>query len=108
MWVYFVFFFCVNAKSSSKEIVVKIQGNFSILDEDYHGVQEVDIPLSENPCYAPGQNAPQISNNNQLSTNSTASAEMHAPLPYRNFGGAAVHSVPPVPLLLAQTTRRVA
>ena len=60
----------------------------------------------KNPGYAPGQNAPQISNNNRFSTNSTAFAEI-PDARYWNFGGAAVHSAPPFPPLLAHTTRGV-
>ena len=62
--------------------------DLSILEEAYHGVQEVNVPLSENPNYATAQSTSHLSNSNQFSTNSTAFAEMHA-TPYRNFGAAA-------------------
>ena len=73
----------------------------------YHPQKTLTMPLCNTPLeLAITSGFPSISiaynniNNNRFST---ASAEMHV-APNQNFGGASVLSVPPVPLLRAQTT----
>ena len=73
----------------------------------YHPQKTLTMPLGNKPLeLAITSGYPSISiaynniNNNRLSP---ASAEMQF-APKQNFGGAAVHSVPPVPPLQVQTT----